>query len=134
MLANDFKLITKARAADMFGVDVKTIDNYIKAGKLPVPKQFVSKEYWHPEDFEAFLNETFRATRASAGGVTEVTAAPAAEPVSPDAPAPGAAGFKVAANVASAQPKLTAQTKDTSPVVRQRARRTALLERLNAAA
>jgi hypothetical protein len=132
MLANDFKLITKARAADMFGVDVKTIDNYIKAGKLPAPKQFVSKEYWHPDDFEMFLNETFRNALPSVGGVTRVTQAPAADPASSGPPAARPASTGVPANVAGAQPKPNARTKDTNPVVRQRARRTALLERLNA--
>jgi hypothetical protein len=132
MLANDFKLITKARAADVFGVDVKTIDNYIKAGKLPAPKQFVSKEYWHPDDFEAFLSETFRGAPASVEGVTPVTAAPAGGAAIAVAPASAPASSGVPANAGGTSPKPNARTKDTSPVVRQRVRRTALLARLNA--
>lgn len=133
MLANDFKLITKARAADMFGVDVKTIDNYIKAGELPAPKKFVSKEYWHPADFEAFLDRTFRAAPASVDGVTRVTEAPAVGPACADAPAAGPASSGVSAHGGGEQPQRNARLKDTSPIMRQRTRRKALLDRLNAA-
>lgn len=54
------KLVTKADAADVFHVCIKTIDNYIRDGRLPTPVQFGSKDYWHPADFEAFLDATFR--------------------------------------------------------------------------
>lgn len=43
------KLVTKADAAEIFGVCVKSIDNYIAQGLLPRPVPFASKEYWHPD-------------------------------------------------------------------------------------
>lgn len=66
------KLVTKADAAEIFGVCVKSIDNYIAQGLLPRPVAFASKEYWHPDAFAAFLERTFK-THADApqdaGGV-----------------------------------------------------------------
>ncbi len=55
-----FRLVTKADAAAVFGVCVRTIDNYINEGLLPRPVQFASKEFWHPESFQAFIDRTFR--------------------------------------------------------------------------
>lgn len=118
MLAQDLKLVTKDIAAEVFSVSVKTIDNYIKDGLLPPPKRFVSKEYWHPADFAAFLDRTFRVEPASLDGTPTETDAPAGGP-----------SARVQPTTSAAQTK----SKDTNPVVRQRARRSALLERLNAA-
>lgn len=120
MLANDLKLVTKDIAAEVFSVSVKTIDNYIKDGMLPQPTRFVSKEYWHPDDFRDFLARTFRSLEAATDQVTEVTGggSPSAT-VSSSAPAPTPAVRK-------------SQAKDTNPVVRERARRKSLLARLNA--
>lgn len=42
----DLRLVTKADAAAVFGVCAKTIDNYIKDGRLPAPVQFASRDYW----------------------------------------------------------------------------------------
>jgi len=123
MLANDLKLVTKDIAAEVFSVSVKTIDNYIKDGLLPPPKRFVSKEYWHPHDFAAFLDRTFRGEPACFDGATGAL----------DAPAVGQASVAMPPTTLAAQSKTVARTKDSSPVLRQRARRSALLDRLNAA-
>ena len=125
MLANDLKLVTKDIAAEVFSVSVKTIDNYIKDGLLPPPKRFVSKEYWHPADFAAFLDRTSRGEPAAVDGVTGVTGVT-------DAPAAGQ-DSAASPTTPATRTKPTAREKDTSPVVRQRARRSALLDRLNAA-
>jgi len=53
------RLVTKAHAAEIFGVCVKTVDNYIAQGLLPRPVAFASREYWHPEVFADFLERTF---------------------------------------------------------------------------
>ena len=60
-----FKLVTKADVAAIFGVCSKSIDNYIKQGELPAPVQFMSKEYWHPEEFKAFLDRRFKRSPAA---------------------------------------------------------------------
>lgn len=122
MLANDLKLVTKDIAAEVFSVSVKTIDNYIKDGLLPAPKRFVSKEYWHPDDFRGFLARTFRAHSYINEGGTSVT-----EALQGETP-------QVAAALPAVQGTKPARLADSSPVVRQRVRRSALLERLNAPA
>lgn len=59
MLPSDLKLITKADAAEAFSVSVKTIDNYIKDGKLPPPTLFVSKEIGIRRTSVGSLNRPF---------------------------------------------------------------------------
>ncbi len=49
-----FKLVTKADAAAIFGVCVKTIDNYVSDELLPPPIGFASRAYWHPSNLELF--------------------------------------------------------------------------------
>jgi predicted DNA-binding transcriptional regulator AlpA len=44
MPLSDFKLLTKADAAAVFGVCTKTIDNYIREGLLPPPVPFASRD------------------------------------------------------------------------------------------
>ncbi len=58
----EFRLVTRADVAQMFGVCVKTVDNYIKEGLLPHPVQFASREYWHPDDMQSFMDATFKRT------------------------------------------------------------------------
>lgn len=117
----DLKLVTKADAADVFSVSVKTIDNYIKEGRLPKPVQFSSKEYWHPEDFKAFLDQTFR--RLNHAEPAEWANHASSAELEPSSPKP-AKNPRAAERVA----------KDSSPVVRQQARQDGLLKRLNGAA
>lgn len=115
---SNFKLVTKADAAAIFGVCVKTIDNFVKEGRLPPPVQFSCKEYWHPEDFQAFLDLTFkRQSLAQSVAESEGRAAAACEQSS-DKPA----------TRARASDK---EAKDSSPVVRQQARQQEVLKRLN---
>lgn len=116
MLPSDLKLITKADAAEAFSVSVKTIDNYIKDGKLPPPTLFVSKEYWHPEDFRAFLEQTFR--RHSSGPMDSTQAL-----------APTAAGLEC--QIPETTKKQKSGEAKNSPAVRQRSRQAGLLSRLN---
>lgn len=111
----EFRLVTKADAAGVFGVCMKTIDNYIKEGLLPRPVQFASKEYWHPGDFQAFIEMTFRRT----SGDSSPTGAPAiAEHVE---------GQPVAQRPAKA-----IAARENHPVARARARGAAIEDRLNA--
>jgi hypothetical protein len=119
MSLSDFKLFTKADAAAIFGVCTKTIDNYIREGRLPPPVPFASREYWHPEDFRAFLDVTFRrgkpAPAEQASGLEEVPSASNGE-----APTDG----KRRANGRG--------ERDSNPAVRQQSRQQARLRALNA--
>ena len=120
MFLSDFKLLTKADAAAIFGVCTKTIDNYIREGRLPPPVPFASREYWHPEDFRAFLDITFRrgkpALEESTSGSADVV--PASD---------GAAQADGKRRTATSRGE-----SDSNPVVRQQSRQQARLRALNA--
>jgi hypothetical protein len=119
MFSSDFKLLTKADAAAIFGVCTKTIDNYIREGRLPVPVSFASREYWHPADFRAFLDVTFR--RSKPAIAEQASGSDDAVPTS-DGVAP-----------ADIKPSTTRHgERDSNPVVRQQSRQQAKLRALNA--
>jgi hypothetical protein len=117
---SDFKLLTKADAAVIFGVCTKTVDNYIREGRLPEPVQFASREYWHPEDFQAFLDRTFR---RSAPAHPDQTAAGASPP-------PRSEAMAIVGGVSAPR----GAERDSNPAVRQQARQRAKLRALNTGA
>jgi len=123
MVLQNFKLVTKADAASVFGVCVKTIDNYIKEGRLPKPVDFVSREYWHPADFQAFLDRTFlRQTRPSQTSFQ-----------SSDAPSSAMVEPANTALLPAAAPRMpVAVPRDSDPMARQQAKQKARLRALNA--
>lgn len=49
------KLVTKAQAATILGVTVRTIDNLINSGELPRPHRIGRRAYWLEEEFKEFL-------------------------------------------------------------------------------
>jgi hypothetical protein len=113
----DLRLVTKADAADVFGVCARTIDNYIKEGRLPAPVQFASRDYWHPDDFRAFLDRTFK--RQQPGERKQVDE-----------------GADVELDASTPQPtrrpvKQAYGARDSNPAVRQRARQQERLQSLN---
>jgi hypothetical protein len=84
-----FKLVTKADAAQVFGVCTKTVDHFIRDGLLPTPTRFASREYWHPEVFRNFLDRTFghseeNKTSSESSCSDALVDAPATSSVSPD--------------------------------------------------
>lgn len=105
-----FKMVTKAEAAQVFSVCTKTIDNYIKDGLLPHPVAFGSREYWHPTVFLSHIERVFMP--------------------------PSDEDFVVAAQtrtVPAQQPKVAKRAgalSDTSAVARQNARQAQKLKRL----
>lgn len=117
----DFRLVTRADVAQMFGVCVKTVDNYIKEGLLPQPVQFASREYWHPDDIRSFMDATFKRTSS--------------QPLSLQAQAPdqtaAAAGASRAPTGTPPKPA-TSSSRDIHPTVRAKARQHSALQRLNA--
>ena len=118
---SDFKLVTKADAAAIFGICTKTVDNYIREGRLPEPVQFASREYWHPEDFQAFLDRTFR--RGSRAKPDHLPAGGEASRLPHAVTAAGVSGADAPGG-----------ERDSNPVVRQQARQQAKLRALNAGA
>jgi predicted DNA-binding transcriptional regulator AlpA len=118
---SELKLVTKADAAEIFRVSVKTIDNYIKNGKLPKPVPFASKEYWHSDDFKAFLEVTFK------------TSALTGLPSDRDGGDSGVAGQVPTGHGARDDGPISAaaQVHDRTLPARQRVRQSAVLKRLN---
>ncbi len=116
MSLSDFKLITMADAARIFdGCSRKTIENYIRAGTMPAPVRFGGREYWHPADFQEFLDKTFRKGQLTTpdGELVSGQAAPEAD-------------------VSPAIRSDAIMLADSNPVVRQQRRQQARLQRLNA--
>lgn len=109
------KLVTKADAAAIFSVCVKSIENYIAQGLLPPPIQFASKEYWHPEHFIAFLDERFKPAATSVISHAAQTLKTAA----------------VTASLGAAPSSEQVRLKDSNPVFRQAARQKEKLKALN---
>lgn len=119
----DFRLVTRADVAQMFGVCIKTVDNYIKDGLLPQPVQFASREYWHPDDMRAFIDTTFKrvSSQSLASLVTTMGETPATSGAS--------------RATADTEPKpATKGARDSHPAVRAKARQHTALQRLNAPA
>jgi hypothetical protein len=114
----NFRLVTSADAATVFGVSVKTINNYIRDGLLR-SVHFGSRDYWHPLDFEAYLARTFRRDPDAIQGSSGTPEAPSAsEPFAAEASAP--------------KPRTKpAASRDSSTVVRQQARPREKLRALN---
>lgn len=119
------KLLTKADAADIFGVCTKTIDNYVREGLLPAPVAFASRDYWHPTVFQSFLDQRF--------GLPGPQASPQLAAVG-GAEAPNRAVASATAGPGGSAGSQSRMTRDSNPVVRQQARQAARLQALNGAA
>lgn len=112
--------MTRTDVAQMFGVCVKTVDNYIKEGLLPQPVQFASREYWHTDDIRSFMDATFKRTSS--------------QPLSLQAQAPDQTAAAAGASRAptGAPPKsATSSSHGTHPTARAKARQHSALQRLN---
>lgn len=57
-----FKPITRENAADILGVSIRTIDNFIRDGQMPTPATLglSRRVYWHPEIFYGWLDTILR--------------------------------------------------------------------------
>lgn len=74
--ATAFKPLTKEDLADVLGVSIRTIENWVNEGILPVPTKLGNRVYWHPNTFYAWLDRRLSADPAS----TEVAQDSATEP------------------------------------------------------
>jgi excisionase family DNA binding protein len=52
---NAFKPLTKDDIADVLGVSLRTIENWVNEQTLPAPKKLGNRVYWHPSVFYAWL-------------------------------------------------------------------------------
>lgn len=50
-----FKPLTKDDIAEVLGVSLRTIENWVNEGALPAPKKLGNRVYWHPNSFYSWL-------------------------------------------------------------------------------
>lgn len=60
MSTTPFTPITKENAAQILAVSVRTIDYYVRDGRMPAPVHLGRRAYWHPDVFFAWLDQALR--------------------------------------------------------------------------
>jgi len=76
--SNAFKPLSKNDLADVLGVSIRTIENWVNDGTLPGPSKLGNRVYWHPNTFYAWLDRRLSADAATADAPQE--AAPVQNP------------------------------------------------------
>lgn len=56
-----FKPLSKEDLADVLGVSIRTIENWVSEGILPPPTKLGNRTYWHPNAFYAWLDRRLSA-------------------------------------------------------------------------
>jgi predicted DNA-binding transcriptional regulator AlpA len=74
--ATAFKPLSKEDLANVLGVSIRTIENWVNEGILPAPTKLGNRVYWHPNSFYAWLDRRLSADAATA----EALQASATEP------------------------------------------------------
>lgn len=72
-----FKPLTKGDLADLLGVSIRTIENWVNDDTLPAPSKLGNRVYWHPSIFYAWLDRRLSGDAASAEALQEVAPVPA---------------------------------------------------------
>ncbi|MBN8507337.1 MAG: helix-turn-helix domain-containing protein [Burkholderiales bacterium] len=60
-----FKPLSKDDLADVLGVSIRTIENWVNEGILPAPTKLGNRVYWHPNAFYAWLDRRLSAETAN---------------------------------------------------------------------
>ncbi|AIV90847.1 helix-turn-helix transcriptional regulator [Burkholderia pseudomallei] len=76
-----FTPLTKQAVADVLGISVRSVENWINDGTLPAPVKLGNRVYWHPEVFFGWLSR--RLLEPAAEEVAEVMSAPTLRPQKP---------------------------------------------------
>ncbi len=58
-MSTPYRPVTKEAAAELFSVSIRTIDNWIANGTLPMPKSVGRRVYWHPAVLRAWEDDIF---------------------------------------------------------------------------
>lgn len=72
-IAVPFKPLTKDDIADVLGISLRTVENWVNEGTLLPPKKIGNRVYWHPSAFYAWLD------RCLGESVADATSTPAAQ-------------------------------------------------------
>ncbi|MBS0592728.1 MAG: helix-turn-helix domain-containing protein [Proteobacteria bacterium] len=94
--ATAFRPLSKEDLADVLGVSIRTIENWVNDGILPAPTKLGNRVYWHPNTFYAWLDRRLSADAATAEAVQD----------SAPEPQPARAKSKVRSQSAMAKTKL----------------------------
>ncbi|CAJ0730553.1 MAG: helix-turn-helix domain-containing protein [Ralstonia sp.] len=62
MSITPFTPMTKQHVAEVLGVSIRTIENLVKAGRMPAPGHIGGRVLWHPDTFYAWLDQALRAS------------------------------------------------------------------------
>ncbi len=54
-MTNAFKPMTKDDVAEVLGLSLRTVENWVNEGTLPFPKKLGNRVYWHPQVFYSWL-------------------------------------------------------------------------------
>jgi len=103
----EFKPLTKEDVADVLGVSLRTVDNWVNDGTLIAPRKIGNRVYWHPRTFYAWLDQALSAPAAGE------------EPAKPDT---SAGGQPPSANTTPPKTKAAASSRSESDAIRARDR------------
>lgn len=65
-----FTPLTKQTVADVLGISVRSVENWINEGILPAPVKLGNRVYWHPEVFFGWLSRRLLEPVAEGGEAT----------------------------------------------------------------
>lgn len=54
-MTNAFKPMTKDDVAEVLGLSLRTVENWVNDGTFPLPKKLGNRVYWHPDVFYSWL-------------------------------------------------------------------------------
>ena len=64
--SNAFKPLSKADLAEVLGVSIRTVENWVNDGTLLPPTKLGNRVYWHPSSFFAWLDKRLSSDAAVA--------------------------------------------------------------------
>ena len=59
-MTHAFKALCKVDIADVLGVSIRTVENWVGEGKVPRPVSLGNRVYWHPVLFFEWLDQHLR--------------------------------------------------------------------------
>jgi len=59
-----FQPLSKSDVAEILGISIKCLDNWVNSGILLPPAKLGNKVYWHPDAFYEWLDAVFRQQHA----------------------------------------------------------------------
>lgn len=52
----EFKPLTKENVAEVLGISLRTVENWVNDGTLIAPRKLGNRVYWHPSAFYEWLD------------------------------------------------------------------------------